>query len=438
MFLASTSSINKLKLFTIAFSVSLIFNVFWSTGGSFKFSEVPFWPNYNMLASAFARGETHITEIPAEDYVKFEGKRYLYYGPVPALVRLPFTLMLNSGMPTGLMIAICIAACNALFLLILLSCSGITDKGYGLLILAVLVLNGFTLFLLSFSIIHNEAIVFAMMFLLGAILIYVQFNEDEKFLSAWRSVLLGLCLSLAVGCRASYAFAAIAVGAFFLSHILRLQNRFVFKVKILLPFAVTAFCGALLLFYYNYARFGNFLDFGIYNQKSHYDHSQFISYSHIPYHLWSIFFRLPVLRDIFPYLSLPYFTSVTQFSGYPSGSLFYVNENSISIFILMPITALYVYSFVTMQSGAPDSIKQLYFKLNILLWLQILGIALTILTAVRFYYDFLPILLLMCAISAIRLQINKISFAGLCVLSVLISDVLLLKVAHDMIKAFFL
>ena len=111
----STSRLrNEVSLFAVLIC-SLLFNVAWQTGFTFSFSETPLWPNYNMLSKAFYRGQVSIDDTPQEDYLDYNGRKYLYYGPLPALLRLPLLVALPHGVPTGFMVALFCAGCAYLF-----------------------------------------------------------------------------------------------------------------------------------------------------------------------------------------------------------------------------------------------------------------------------------------------------------------------------------
>ena len=160
------------RLFLICALIAICFAyAAWTTWFTFVFREPDLLPNYNMLAKAFGKGQLFIDETPPEDYLDVNGKRYLYFGPLPALIRLPVWFLLGRGIPTGLMIALFCAGSAVLFSLIINEFTLVGESSDSLLkavFIVLFIFNGYSLFMTLIPSIHHEAIAAAMFFLMFA------------------------------------------------------------------------------------------------------------------------------------------------------------------------------------------------------------------------------------------------------------------------------
>ncbi len=418
---------SRLTYAFLAFSAALVFYTAWGTGLTFRFSEVNAWPNYTMLARAFAEGHTWITEAPLEDFIAFNGKRYLYYGPVPALVRLPFAFA-GAAIPTGFMVCLACALCVGAVTLLLSSVLGEEGNAVTIGLVIFFAVNGLSLFMTAVPSIHHEAIAWAMFFLLVGLNLLRDMSEDEHPLGPARSAALALVLSLSVGSRVSYVFSAVFVAIAFLWRLWRTREADPRRAALSLgAFLLPAAVFAAMLLGYNYLRFGAILDFGITRQVSLFEHALFLDYRHIPYHLWSIFAGPPVWSDVFPYMTLPNYKLVIQSVGVPQFRFTYTNELSVSIFLLAPITLAAFAPLFGVRYRSTKPTHAFGFAAG-LAALQLLSISLGILTAPRFYYDFLPILLVMtaCGLMGMSLRTRAVLLPTGVALSVMLSALLLL------------
>ena len=181
---------------------------------------------------------------------------------------------------------------------------------------------------------------------------------------------------------------------------------------------------------YNKARFGNFLDFGMNHQASivfqdYFNQGNYFRFDHLPYNLWHMFFRFPEVIESFPYLKLPGFVLKVQSVALNPYLLINSNELSVSIFCLMPITLL---AFCPLFKTLRSKISQLnvsYFMLLGVFACQVLLPCFTVAATARYYYDFLPILLILSFIGAVALSTYrgflKYFTFGLVVVSLIVS-----------------
>ncbi len=52
----------------------VLFYFAWLTGFTFRFHEDQSFPNYNMLARAYAKGQLYLDESPTEDYLLYQNR----------------------------------------------------------------------------------------------------------------------------------------------------------------------------------------------------------------------------------------------------------------------------------------------------------------------------------------------------------------------------
>ena len=251
------------------------------------------WPAsksyYDMLASAFGKGQIHLLEEPSNallaldnpydiaqregvDYLwdvsLYQGQYYLYWGPVPALLLVPLKLAGASPIHDGYLVLLFAAGAHIFTALFLLA---IWRRFYGNLawwtplppILASGLANPLP-WLLTRPEIYEAAIAGGALFFMGGL--YWAFTGlASDRLIPWRLALGGLFLGLAVGTRSSLtlavAFCALAVVMWILSRLLGPGSRRA-TLKAAGAFAVPLLLVAGSLAVYNYARFDDVLEFG--------------------------------------------------------------------------------------------------------------------------------------------------------------------------------
>jgi hypothetical protein len=374
----------------------------WMTGGTFVFRDADLFPDYNMLVKAFAKGQLYIDEAPPEDYSVFGGKRYLYFGPVPALIRLPVWLLLGTGIPSGLMIVLFCAGSAVLFVITMSELTLVEESSDALLkvVFALLfIFNGYSLLMTEIPTIHHEAIAAAMFFLMSSIYLLAKTRKQGNVPSVATAVLMGLSLACCLASRATYVFSCAVVAVAFIARIWFCEEGDRKKpAPVAAIIAIIAVAGGLLLAY-NYARFGDPLEFGMKYQMSAYrDYliaGNFARYEHVPYNLWSLFFRMPLLLPDFPFLDLPRYVLETRSVQFMPYFLVYANELSVSVFVLMPVLLLSTAPLVLVKEGGLEIDFYTYLVLFALVITQIFPIVIGMSTVARYYYDFVPIMALM-------------------------------------------
>jgi len=210
------------------------------TGFSGLPAELSAFPNYNMLAKSFLSGRLDLQDDPPEDYSLYRGKKYLYFGPAPALFHLPF-LIFRWDVPSGLFVVLLTAGSWAVFFLILVRVgSRARENSIGPVEIAFGVMfafNGFTFWMVSVPSIHHEAICFGTFFLLTAVYFCLKAAENSYLVSSTDATLIALSSALAMGSRFSYFLTITVPICFVLLGIFR-GRKDTYRMRAFLPSAI--------------------------------------------------------------------------------------------------------------------------------------------------------------------------------------------------------
>ncbi len=389
----------------LAFSALALVYVAWATGLTFRFTEVPVFPTYDMLARGWAQGQVFIVGQPQVDYVEVAGRKSFYFGPAPALFHLPF-VALGSGLPTGLAVALFGAGCAVMLWRTLALVAG---EGLETGLLAILgAFNGYILLAQALPIIHHEAILCGSLFLLAGLHQVLRIARDGFAPGAGTAALAGACLALAVASRFSYFLSAWLLLGVVLAGVWRTpagpeRERRLWRC---LPLLGMLGLGLAALLAYNYARFGDPFDFGLKNPASIY-RAYFLAghywrYDHVPLNLWSYFFRLPEVVPQPPYLLLPFYLhEVRDRLGSPY-LLMHANELAVSVFALMPVLLLAAVPFLPQRAVGPDRSPACALLLAVMA-AQLAPVVWIVAASARYYLEFLPLLFLLTALGARQL-----------------------------------
>jgi hypothetical protein len=239
-----------------------------------------------------------------------------------------------------------------------------------------------------------------MFFFIAALYWLIKIHKQRYRINIWSALFFGLALSFCAGSRISYIFAVVVLGSILLAGMLRNSrhmptSEIIRSLTLMLTFA---FVSAGSLLWYNYARFGNILDFGTKFQLSLYQNYMLqhgiFRYDHFPYNFWSFFFRLPEYIPEFPYLTMPAYILKIQSVGPMPYFLLNGNELAVSIFCLMPIMLL---SFVPLVDGRFKSHAEMniYLIILTLFAIQVVVISLSLAAIARYYYDFFALMMVM-------------------------------------------
>ncbi len=207
--------------------------------------------HYTLLAKSLLKGRLDLQpgsyHFPNGDLALKNKKYYVYFGPVPGLLAIPGVIIFGDKFPFA---SVTILASIIIFILVYKLSRKFEFKKKDSLWISIFFVFGTifaSLVMLFFS--SYQVHILSTLFIFMAI---------YEFFSRKRYFLIGFYLSLAMATRLTLVF---AVSFFILSLLqekINIRNKLVALVKLVLPVIVTL----LLLLWYNYARFGNFLETG--------------------------------------------------------------------------------------------------------------------------------------------------------------------------------
>ncbi len=242
------------------------------------------------------------------DYSYYNGKYYVYFGVVPAvLVYLPFSYIIGDyALPNFLYIyvagiMILIASYFLLKEVVVRYFKNIPTLLF--ILLWLLFVNGCQLpYMMHRPDFYSVPIITALLFtLLG---LYLWFSSTRTLkINKTRMILGSLCMALVAGCRPQFL-----VGSFFCFIIFYkyFEKKKIFtkeNIKNIIFFMVPYIIIAIILMYYNYARFGSVLDFGAnYNLTTNDMTKRGFVLDRIPLGIFSYLFEPIKLINEFPFM----------------------------------------------------------------------------------------------------------------------------------------
>jgi hypothetical protein len=218
-------------------------------------------PYYNYLADAFLHGQLHLRLVPPEtlDLVYFKNQYYLYWGPLPAALALPFVALFGVGFSDVLQ-TIVIGSINAGLFSLFLHKAG----QYGLIELSPYQRSMMVIFFImgtSHTPLPSRGHVWEMSNLITLLLTFLAFIFALSLKNARTFFMTGIAISGIILTRPSGMFVAVFLAWYLLhSHWKQGINRLLqYSILGLIP--VLTAIGVIL--FYNYLRFGDSLDNGM-------------------------------------------------------------------------------------------------------------------------------------------------------------------------------
>lgn len=256
--------------------------------------------HFSLLAESFLRGDLFLSPInlPDGDYADYNGRQYLFFGPIPSVLLMPFVFIFGRGFgQMTLSITSLVVVFVAIFLLIKKFKFNLPDTFW----LANFFVFGTVLYfvgLINVSAYVVQAV--GMAFIMLSLLAY--FTKRS-----W--ILIGLLVAAAGATRVSL----FAIVVFYSLELFRLKNQINIQKSVLLFLIPVIFCLGLLGAY-NWRRFGSVFDTGYSRNVSipkGYPNTVegFVSPAHIPANLYLFLFAAPqpVKKDKVDYvLEFPY------------------------------------------------------------------------------------------------------------------------------------
>jgi hypothetical protein len=239
------------------------------------------------------------------DAVLYQGKYYMYWGPVPAILLMPLRAAWPAYNVTDPQLVLVFTQGSMIVttLLLIRLRRRFFPEGSRFVLLAGVVVAGTIMpmpYILARAAVYEASIMAGQFFLLtGIYAIFLAFDGVSRIKSIAGLSFAGLCLALAVGCRQSLA---VAVFALFIAVAFRLGKRAALTHLAALSLPLAA--GAVLLGVYNHVRFGSWSQSG-----------QFFQLAGVPLQkIGTLFSVQHVMPGLYAYLLRPWQT-ILSFPG---------------------------------------------------------------------------------------------------------------------------
>ena len=298
----------------------------WTAGTSFPLTLGAHTNPYNELASAFLHFRLSVGTPPAgllrlsepysptqnlyfrgsasiHDFALYHGQLYLTWGPVPALLLMPFHLL---GLePSASLITPLFAAAGFGFALATLRVllTRLVDPSLWMCALAAVTLGVASAvpFILRRPAVYEEAITSGYCFDTVALWLVMSSLIARKS-SPLRLIAMSLCFGLAAGSRPTLALTAVLLVPVYIS----LRSTYP-RRELVASLAIPVGICLLLLMGYNQARFGNPLEVGAKYQLAGFNPrtAHFADLSYVLPGVWNYLLAPPRLTVLFPFISLP-------------------------------------------------------------------------------------------------------------------------------------
>jgi hypothetical protein len=394
--------------------------LWYSTAGTLRIQ--PGGHYYELLGDAFLAGQLHLTIAPRpellalpdpydpvlsepyrlHDATLYDGKYYLYWGPVPGLFHAAWKGL--TGQPASSMLVLVLVGVGGylwfrklLRTLRALAFPHVPAWSVGLLSLCY-ALGGVGPYLQALPTVYHEAFVWASFFLLGGLYWWLR-GLDGKGGSAWKLALAGGMFGCAVGSRTTVILYPLVAGLVLTIAWLRAPGSRR-AIGGLLAFGIPLGAALALLALYNQARFGSPFEFG---QPVGFGGANrgiggaaggfFVA--PVPFNLAAYFLLTPVFIPYFPFLYSP------RPPEWFNTNLWTLEQPFSSLLAVAPLVILAPLSpgvFLPGGRGAPAVVRLFVAAVGVAT-AATFGLMMTWLTASgRFMQDFLPGLCLLAAV----------------------------------------
>ena len=273
---------------------------------------------WSYLAEAFLDGRADLKECPpysdCHDLVFFDGKKYLYWAPVPAIVYLPFVASMGTQTPDLLIVSIFGAINVWLFSIFLLFFSRKFHLNIGFWKNQMWTLFwglGTVHFYMSMDgTVWYVAQILAQTFLLSSFIFLLKKDQRKRWI-----FVAGLFLALACYTRNNLIFAYFFAFSLFISQI-KIDKIEVLAKKIknyslrFLIFIIPFLIASCINLYYNFIRFGNAFENGLNYHKmdagyqTNFDLHGYFSWRYIPSNFWIEVLQPPTWTTTFPFFEI--------------------------------------------------------------------------------------------------------------------------------------
>jgi hypothetical protein len=329
------------------------------------------WHHYEYLAEGFLHGHTYLSVEPAPELLRlknpydpaanapyrlwdaslYNGKFYLYFGPTPALVMLPWRIATGHEIPQRLVAALFAAAGLAGLALLLLEVRNrLFPRLPGLVLAAIVVVSFHASWIpvtLRRSGVWDLPIVAATACAWWALYFLWKFH-DSGGRTQWAAA-TGLALALLMGSRATFVPGAMCVALLLLAPPGDTEGARPRNWRGILAGAAIAAAGGLALLAYNRVRFGSWTEFGLSYVMFGEDYRgiPFSSPRFVPFNAWTYLLSLPRLGPYFPFVH-PFWSD-----DHPAGFVGF--EEVYGVLYMMPVhlLGLVALAWAAASRGAP-------------------------------------------------------------------------------------
>lgn len=398
------------------------------------------WPigrnYYGLLTQAFEKGQTSLVVEPTPELLKlknpydlgqrkgldylwdtslYEGKYYLYWGPVPAVLGVLVNLATSKPI-TDARLVFWFVSGTVLFSVLLLK-KLYQDNHFSEWIFwggafASLV-NIPLIWLFTHPAYYEASIAGGQFFMMaGFFLLYLAFRP----LSMHKGyVMLSLLtFGLAGGTRISLLpsvifLAAVILWRIFVAHHWNFRSSAPAVAAALIPLLIVASS----LSWYNYVRFGSIFEFGHRYQLSGLastaDEKDQVSIHYLVPNVYTYIFRLPSLHNKFPFVTVPAIKQTMWPSFIHPPENYYYAEPSAGILFIVPLigfTALVLFRFFWLVANGDTSLKRVgnitdtgstWFMISIFgyVFIQMTILSVFVSSSMRYLFDVIPALIIL-------------------------------------------
>ncbi len=241
--------------------------------------------HFAKLAQSFLKNDLFLNPInlPDGDFADYNGKQYLFFGPTPSVILIPFVAVFGENFPQ---MFLSFASIIITFAVIFQLCKKLNFKKNDALWLAIFFEFGTVLYFVSLVnisayIVQATAMVFVVLSLL-------------EYFGNRRWLIIGILVALAGTTRVTL----FGLSVFFLLELLQTRKTPMFA-KSLTFFIIPLLISIILLGFYNYRRFNSFFDTGytrnvtVVNKEGGNQTAGFFSLIHVPANLYAEFLMGP-------------------------------------------------------------------------------------------------------------------------------------------------
>ncbi len=364
-FIGNSRIRKRMMIFLLAGNMALLFSISGLNPVFQKENEFTYQKGYQRLARALAGGQFSLLEEPGEvlkgmenpydymhrekilkeagesylwDHVYYEGKYYIYFGVVPAvLFYLPYYLLTGEDLSNRAVILIgtfvLLTAIIGLTYQVIKRWFPKTSVGAWFLLTELIVGSSRLIYMCKRTDMYTVPIITGLGFgFLGLLFFMCAQNSYGKI--SWQYIAAGsFFLALVIGCRPQIFVMILPAAVILRKNFSGLSDMKVRdKIRAAAAFVIPFLSVAVLLMWYNYSRFGSPFDFGSnYNLTFNDMRKRGFVPDRIPLGIWAYLLAPVKIRMNFPFLTANYFD--TNYLGVTITEATYGGLFAVSLFV---------------------------------------------------------------------------------------------------------